>query len=394
MSSRNIFQKVLVFCQTLSLLVFPLALLLISPAQYVKAETLEELNNKKLELEYKAKQAEKAAKEQLSTAQRAEQKVNELNTEISGLQNNIVQTESSISDTNTKISNKNQEIAQLEAELRKTIDQQDALIRQMYIMRKSAPDALLYFSDEPISQREQRQAQMTALKKSVSALITKTQVAKAEVEKNRSELVKHNEELALYKAQQDEQKRGLANYRYEQSALQDNAEAAMAEYDAKAKKARSEAAAVEEKIRAVLAARTANSKGVFGTGPGVGQRVKKGDFVGIQGSTGFSTGDHVHFEVDLSGPANGFVSPWSYLNSGAISWPLSNFVITQNYGEKNSWYACGYHMGIDIAGPIGSPVYAPADGMVVLNEWFGGYGNAWAMKVDNGPYVLMGHLRR
>jgi murein DD-endopeptidase MepM/ murein hydrolase activator NlpD len=49
-------------------------------------------------------------------------------------------------------------------------------------------------------------------------------------------------------------------------------------------------------------------------------------------------------------------------------------------------------MGVDLAGPYGEPVLAPADGTVILNKWYGGYGNAWAEQLDNGLVVLLGHM--
>lgn len=42
-----------------------------------------------------------------------------------------------------------------------------------------------------------------------------------------------------------------------------------------------------------------------------GQTVQRGDLIGYVGSTGNSSGNHLHFEVNLNGQV---VSPWSYLN--------------------------------------------------------------------------------
>ena len=42
-----------------------------------------------------------------------------------------------------------------------------------------------------------------------------------------------------------------------------------------------------------------------------GEQVKKNQIIGYMGSTGYSTGVHLHYEVRI---ANKPVDPWSYLN--------------------------------------------------------------------------------
>ena len=43
----------------------------------------------------------------------------------------------------------------------------------------------------------------------------------------------------------------------------------------------------------------------------VGQRVKHGQVIAYVGSSGVSTGSHLHYEVHVSGKP---VNPWSYMN--------------------------------------------------------------------------------
>ncbi len=64
--------------------------------------------------------------------------------------------------------------------------------------------------------------------------------------------------------------------------------------------------------------------------------------------------------------------------SGGWSWPVGDSIITQ--------YASWYHMALDIAGPIGTPVYAAHSGTVErvsVGTWDDGYGtNVWVNDGD------------
>jgi murein DD-endopeptidase MepM/ murein hydrolase activator NlpD len=53
------------------------------------------------------------------------------------------------------------------------------------------------------------------------------------------------------------------------------------------------------------------------------------------------------------------------------------------------------HKGIDIAGPIGTPIYAAADGIVTFAGWnAGGYGNLVEIEHPDGSLTLYAHNHR
>lgn len=373
---------------------FPWGLERYSP---VKAASVEELNRQKQQLEQKLKDAEQQKKIEKTVAERAADRIDQVGYEIGVLENNIGSTEKNMAETQDKIKERNQEIAHLESELRKINDQQSALVREMYIMSVSQPDSLVFFSNEPISTRETEQAQFSAIKKSVVAIYVKTQAAKIEVEKNRTELVRKNEELENLKKQQDEQKIGLASFQDEQAQLKENAEYAVQVLEEKANNARRDIAKIEQQISSALTEIIRRrSQGPINGGQNAGQRVNTGTIVGHMGSTGYSTGPHVHFEVrDDNVPVN----PIGYINNGTLIWPVppdGSNTISQGFGYTSyaaaGAYGGGIHTGIDLAGPHGQAVYAPAGGVVIMNQYYGGYGNAWAMQLDNGLVVLLGHL--
>ena len=82
-----------------------------------------------------------------------------------------------------------------------------------------------------------------------------------------------------------------------------------------------------------------------------------------------------------------------------LSWPLAHFTITQGFGpttfglEPPLGPYKHFHTGIDISAPLGSPVMAAADGVVVaVGSDAIGYGNYVVIAHGGGIETLYGHL--
>ncbi len=70
---------------------------------------------------------------------------------------------------------------------------------------------------------------------------------------------------------------------------------------------------------------------------------------------------------------------------------------TSGYGVRSDPFNRGarMHGGIDLAGPIGTPIYATADGIVGRSEWNnGGYGNLVEINHGQGIQTRYGHMSR
>lgn len=76
-------------------------------------------------------------------------------------------------------------------------------------------------------------------------------------------------------------------------------------------------------------------------------------------------------------------------------WP-SKGRLTSSFGVRNSPFQRGvdFHRGVDIAAPIGTPVYAPAKGVVAFAGVQGGYGNVIFIKHRGGISTRYGHLNK
>ncbi|HHW56332.1 MAG TPA: peptidoglycan DD-metalloendopeptidase family protein [Clostridia bacterium] len=79
----------------------------------------------------------------------------------------------------------------------------------------------------------------------------------------------------------------------------------------------------------------------------------------------------------------------SYVATGSFSYPARG-TITSRFGSR--WG--GFHTGVDIAAPEGTPIYAADGGTVIFSGWEGGYG--YLVKIDhhNGYVTYYGHASK
>lgn len=76
--------------------------------------------------------------------------------------------------------------------------------------------------------------------------------------------------------------------------------------------------------------------------------------------------------------------------------PVRNFALTSGFGVRYDPFNGGaaMHSGIDMAGPVGEPIYATADGVVEKAGWGGGYGNMIDIGHGRGIETRYGHLSK
>ena len=82
-----------------------------------------------------------------------------------------------------------------------------------------------------------------------------------------------------------------------------------------------------------------------------------------------------------------------------LSWPMAHFTVTQGFGptsfvlEPPLGPYRHFHTGVDLSAPVGTPVWAAADGVVVaVGHGATGYGNYVVIAHGAGIATLYGHL--
>ena len=76
--------------------------------------------------------------------------------------------------------------------------------------------------------------------------------------------------------------------------------------------------------------------------------------------------------------------------------PVKGSAFTSGYGVRSDPFRgrAAMHAGIDLAGPMGTPIYATADALVGRSEWANGYGNLVELNHGRGIQTRYGHLTR
>lgn len=76
--------------------------------------------------------------------------------------------------------------------------------------------------------------------------------------------------------------------------------------------------------------------------------------------------------------------------------PVENVALSSSFGVRSDPFrgTAAMHAGVDIPGPVGTPVYATADGVVGRAERAGGYGNLVELEHGKGLQTRYGHLSK
>lgn len=104
--------------------------------------------------------------------------------------------------------------------------------------------------------------------------------------------------------------------------------------------------------------------------------------------------DALNAEADrVSGEIASLQDQQKVYEGGAFMWPTTSTYITSPFGFRIHPITGIYtgHTGIDIGVGMGSPVYASADGTVIVSGSYGGYGNAVVIDHGSGISTLYGH---
>lgn len=239
---------------------------------------------------------------------------------------------------------------------------------------------------------------------------------RADYDKRKAEKENKQNELENLKAQLDAQRKELAQKKGEKEYLLKVTQSQENKYQNLLEEAKQE---IQEIQRAALALKES----------GKSVHVDKGELIGVQGNTGFSTGNHLHFGVynfdlinDLGSNwyLSNYLNPLDYLTNKKVSWevgcgndgtknvgggswrwPMEGFRVTQGFGVTcyRSWYKSknnpsGIHPALDLAGPAGASIYAVEEGEAYFCDNCDQYGaNGVFVFHPDGKMTIYWHVK-
>lgn len=217
---------------------------------------------------------------------------------------------------------------------------------------------------------------------------------KAQLEELKKEKEELKVDLEKQKQTLQQQERTLAQQKADKEYLLQLTKNEEANYQELLRKAQAEQRAIENAINEVL--RKITGRVLEGTA------VTAGEIVGIQGSTGFSTGEHLHFGFYPCGDWTCPTDPMGKLNDGSFLWPIEGPKISQEFGPSSfaRTGVYGYdkngnpigHNGVDLVGLPNAAIKTAHAGTVYYTvDGWGGQGAI--VRDESGFITIYWHLQ-
>jgi septal ring factor EnvC (AmiA/AmiB activator) len=343
----------------------------------VEAATIKELQQKSQQLQANIQSNNDRIAELSQQTETLQVKVAELNQEIARANTEIELTEVKLQELRLRLKAAEEELERQKKLLKATL-------QAIYERSGASTFELLMATDNLTSflnEQEYLGQLQSAVKQSTDQVIRLKQQIEEEKRTQEDLLTKQKQQRAVVDAK-----------RAEEQALLDATQGEESKYRAIVS---SQLAALEEAEKQLAALLAAGSYVSYGP-------ISRGQVLGALGSTGFSTGPHLHFQVYRNGSTVNPTAGGSTLING-YQWPLFGGVgwISQPYGcVAAPWYyavQCGggtgsFHSGLDIAASAYTPVVAADSGEVIFKGCRAGLGYVVVVNHGGGWQTWYPHM--
>ena len=326
------------------------------------------------ELQQKAQQLQDSIDANNAIVKELEEQEDSLEAKVGQLQAEVDAANDEIELTEVNLDQLRQRLAEAEEKLEQQKDLLKATLQAIYERSGVSTFELLMATDsftDFLNEQEYLSQLQDAVKQSTQEVIKLRQQIEDEKIKQEELLEKQKQQKAVAVAKKQEQEDLLESTRGQEAAYRDLVS--------------SQLAALEEAEAELAALLAAGSYVNYGP-------VARGEVIGSLGSTGFSTGPHIHFQVYKNGSTTNPSTGGTSLING-YAWPLFGGVgwISQSYGcvapywvyaQKCNGGTNSFHTGLDIAASAYTPVVAADAGDVIFKGCSSGLG--YVVVIDHG----------
>ncbi len=315
--------------------------------------------------------------------------------QINETQNKIIETQDSLLALSTDIDALREKLTNLTESIDHLSEVLNARIKASYEEGFISP-LQIFLSLENFSDLVFRFTYLKTLQQEDKKLLSQMKNTKGTYLAQKTQLEMLKQEKEDLKTQLEEQKQTLENQQVDLGEQKNSKDYLLqvtknqeANYQGLLAQVQAEQRAIEDAINEVL--RKISGRVLEGT------HVARGEIIGIQGDTGLVTGAHLHFGYYPCGDWSCPVDPQPYLNNGTFSYPMDDFIVSQEFGltsfARTGIY--GYdangnpkpHNGFDMVGPPNSAIKAAHEGTIyyAVDGW-GGHG---AIIRDNTGFITI-----
>lgn len=89
--------------------------------------------------------------------------------------------------------------------------------------------------------------------------------------------------------------------------------------------------------------------------------------------------------------SSGSYSPPAY-SGGGFAWPVPGFYSIVSYYGWRAYNGGHFHAGIDVPAAMGAPIASVKNGVVIMAQWYGGFGNFVAVAHGGGIVSFYAHM--
>jgi len=342
---------------------------------YTHAATESELRDQINNLQLKMDEASAILEQKEYEAQSLESEIAAFDAQIYKIQLEVSTTQTQINLIDIQINSFNLEINRIEAKMKKEKESLNDYLKIIYEeSRVSIIEQLA--SSKSFSDFINRSEYLQTMQLKIRQTVDKIKKLKDEAEAKKNELEIKNASLGDFKKQQIAQQEELNIQKVAKQAILDKTHGEEAIYQLMVNDIKAQHNKMQQELWNVI---NTGHYASFG-------HVNKGDIIGYEGNSGYSTGAHLHLEVRSNGTD---VDPLTLINNGTLSHPMPGAYVSQYWGEIGRLAGYSRHTGLDLCAPYGTPVRAADSGEIIARVT--GYGNTYPGQVVYGNYVMIAH---